>query len=329
MNKEDSPAEADQEFMIDRQEVKPGESTLVGIKVGALPSGTSIYINIYIYRSANPGPTLTVIGGLHGDEINGVETVRESIHRGVFSNLQSGSVIAIPLLNVFGFINFSRNVPDGKDVNRSFPGTKSGSLASRVAHAVTTHVLPLSDVIIDMHTGGVGRYNWPQIRYTAGDERAAELARAFGTRFVLEKPVIRKSLRQVAGKKDISVIVYESGEALRLDSFGVDRGSRGLERVMMKMGLKDSSVQPDEEKIILVKKASWRRAPTSGIFLWDKQSGDFVEKGEILGRISDPFGSKGMDVKSTKTGYIVGHTNTPVVSHGDALFHIGHKYIEL
>ncbi len=329
MKKEVSPAEADEEFTIDGQEIKPGESNLVGIKVGALPSGTSIYINIYVYRSVNPGPTLTVIGGLHGDEINGVETIRESIHRGVFSNLQSGSVIAIPLLNVFGFINFSRNVPDGKDVNRSFPGTKSGSLASRVAHAVTTHVMPLSDVIIDMHTGGVGRYNWPQVRFTASDEKAAELAKAFGARFILEKPVIRKSLRQVAGKKNISVIVYESGEALRLDSFGVDRGSRGLERVMMKMGLKDSDVEPDEERVVLIKKASWRRAPTSGIFLWDKVSGDFVEKGEILGRISDPFGSKGMNVKSMKTGYIVGHTNTPVVSHGDALFHIGHKYVEL
>jgi predicted deacylase len=189
--------------------------------------------------------------------------------------------------------------------------------------------MPLSDVIVDMHTGGVGRYNWPQVRFTSGDETAQQLATAFGARFVLQKPVIRKSLRQVAGKKGIAVIVYESGEALRLDEFGVDRGSRGLQRIMAKMELKASDISEDEHKKVLINKASWRRAPSSGIFLWEKSSGDFVEKGEVLGRINDPFGTRAVDVKSTKTGYIVGHTNTPVVSHGDALFHVGYKYTEL
>ena len=124
-------------LIIDKTEVLPGEYQQVNINVSRLPSGTRLSVQCHVYRSIRPGPTVLILAGVHGDEINGIEIVRRSLASGLYKNLIKGSVIVIPLLNVFGFINFSREVPDGKDVNRSFPGTSSGSLASRVASVLT------------------------------------------------------------------------------------------------------------------------------------------------------------------------------------------------
>ena len=217
---------------INGKKVALGEKEVIKLPVGSLPSGNKIQVHAYVYRSAAPGPTMLILGGVHGDEINGVETVRQAIASELFEDLERGSVIAIPLLNIYGFINFSREVPDGKDVNRSFPGNMTGSLASRVARVLTKKVLPHIDFGVDFHTGGRSHYNYPQIRFSKGDLIGEKLARAFAPPYLIANKPIQKSLRKVALELGKPILVFEGGENLRYDGFSIAKGLVGIRRVM-------------------------------------------------------------------------------------------------
>lgn len=308
--------------------VLPGEETDVKIRVGKLPSNTPINLEGKIYRSKNPGPTILVIGGVHGDEVNGIQIVRKAIINEVFGQLKKGSVIVVPLLNIFGFINFSREVPDGKDINRSFPGFKKGSLASRVAYTLTNDILPYVDIIIDYHTGGNFRYNFPQIRYNQKDKQAAELASAFSPKFIIHKPFINKSLRKIAYQKNIPTIVYEGGESVRLDGHAIEAGLLGMKNVLAHLEMINHHAVKREDTILCTK-SSWVRSSASGIFIWSKRSGNYVQKGEPLGTIGDPYGNRIVKVIARKSGYLIGHNNASVVNQGDALFHLAYEYEKL
>lgn len=311
-------------FAINGQEIKPGENKMIKLNVARLPSGTVISLRVHVFRSKQAGPTMLVMGGVHGDEINGVEIVRESIARNYYDKLESGSIIAIPLLNIYGFINFSRDAPDGKDVNRSFPGSTTGSLASRVAATLTKKILPLVDFGVDFHTGGNSRYNYPQIRYTLGDQAAEALAAAFAAPYLIAKPNIAKTLRRVACGLKKSILVYEGGESLRLDGFSIEKGLQGIQRLMQTKGMiagKPAAVTPP----IVFNKTTWVRAARSGLFRWWQQSGAKVSIGEPLGVIQDPYGEFKVKVLANRDGYLIGHNNAPVVNQGDALFHIGYE----
>ena len=301
--------------------IAPGSREIVRLPVGRLPSGNQITIQAHVIRSPYPGPTLLLLAGMHGDEINGIEIVRRAVSGGVLDHLTSGSVIAITLLNVYGFINFSRDVMEGKDVNRSFPGTTSGSMASRVARVLTRHILPNIDFAIDFHTGGESRYNYPQIRFSARDEKATRLAEIFNPPIRLIKANIPKSFRRIGFDLGIPVVVYEGGESLRLDEFSIEEGLRGIKRVLheYQMSQFPISIQPSE----LLAKSIWIRANNSGIFSFNVQAGRQVHKGEILGNIADPYGMNVVPVISTRRGTIICNNNKPVVFPGDPLFNIG------
>ena len=310
------------EFILNKKKILPGESEVIKLNVARLPSGTVINLRAHVFRSKNPGPTILVMGGVHGDEINGVEIVRRTIARGMFNNLKKGNVIAIPLLNVYGFINYSRDASEGKDVNRTFPGNMKGSLASRVAGTLTKKVLPLVDFAVDYHTGGGARYNYPQLRYTSKDPKSVEMAKAFAAPYMVQKSAIDKSLRKIMVMQGKPLLVFEGGEALRYDGFSIDNGIAGLKRLMHSQGMIDSAPEP-LRKTIVFSKSTWLRSERSGLFRWTQQSGAKVTKGEPLGFITDPYGEEEVIVRSHKDGYIIGHNNAPVVSQGDALFHIG------
>lgn len=304
-------------------EILPGTSAKASYSVGNLPSGTRVAIQMEIFRSSKPGPHVLVIGGVHGDEVNGVEIVRRTLEKNLYGNLQIGSVIAIPLINVHGFINFSRDVPDGKDVNRSFPGTLAGSLAARVARIITKNVFPQVDIIIDNHSGGQTRYNYPQVRITKGDTKSHELALAFNPPFIVHRPALRGSLRKTAKLANKLCLIYEGGEALRLDGFSIARGVSGIERTLQHLGM-ISGVTFEERKPVIIEHVSWLRASHAGLFIWTKSSGARIKKGEPLGNIGDPYGTRRVIILAPREGYIIGHTNAPVVGQGDALFHIGY-----
>ena len=307
-------------------EIKPGENKTVKIRVGKLPSGTHINIFAHVFRSKNEGKTVLLSGGIHGDEINGVEIVRKAIEKEYFDDLKQGTAIVIPLVNVYGFINFSRHVPDGKDVNRSFPGSNTGSLASRVARKLTKFILPHIDFGIDFHTGGGSRYNYPQIRYSRQNEESKKLAEIFNAPFIIEKPLIPRSLRKVANDMNIPVIVYEGGESARFDSFAIKTGLQGIRNILSHFGMiesGDAGNTEDKNKGIHINKTSWIRSRDSGIFHLLKKSGEYVHEKEILGVLKDVMGERSKNIISRKNAYILGHNNAPVVNMGDALFNLG------
>ena len=316
-------------LIIDEHNIVPGQNAVLKLNVAKLPSGTDIHLSVHIFRSREPGPSVLITGGMHGDEVNGVEIVRRAIVHRYFDNLKCGSVIAIPLINIYGFINFSRDVVDGKDVNRSFPGNINGSLASQVAHTLTNKILPLVDFGMDFHTGGASRYNYPQVRYSKKDDSAKALAKAFAAPYILPRNVIDKSFRKAAADMGKPIIVFEGGETLRYDAFSLNEGLNGMRRVLASKGMIDKEGIPAQEKqIVMLKRATWIRASRSGLFLWHIDSGNYVDEGELLGTVNDPYGNEEVPILANKSGYIFGHNNAPVVNRGDALFHIGYDFEE-
>lgn len=314
------------DLVIDKQVFKPGEKGIVKIGVGRLPSGTKITLEAHVFRGKKKGPVSLVLAGVHGDEINGVEIVRRLLQKDHLAKIKGGSIIVIPLLNIYGFINFNRYVPDGKDVNRSFPGTLNGSLASRIARTLTKYILPHVSYIFDFHTGGDSRYNYPQVRYTKSDKKAARMAKVFNPPFIIESGIIPKSLRRVAKDRKITTLIYEGGESVRLNGSAISQGLRGLLNCLTHLKYIDppNLIQPTNKPII-IKKTTWLRSSFAGIFLWSQKSGTQVFKGETLGTINDPYGQKTVEVLAKQDGYIIGHNNASVVNAGDALFHIGYE----
>lgn len=309
-------------IVIDGESVKPGETRYLELNVARLPSGTPIDMPVHVIRSKEPGPVVLLSGGMHGDEVNGIEIVRKFLSREFAEKLKCGSIVAMPIINVYGFINFSREVPDGKDVNRSFPGKEDGSLASMVAYMMTTHILPVIDFGIDFHTGGASRTNHPQIRYEEGDKKAEEIAGAFHAPFTLNSNVIKGSFRETANEMGKSVVVFEGGETLRIDPKTVEVGIDGIQRVLNHYGMLNKAPKPPTSTLFF-KESHWVRAEVSGLFRHKKESGKKVKEGQTIGYISSPTNDYSVKVKSPYDGYIIGHNNFPLIHKGDALFHIG------
>jgi predicted deacylase len=310
-------------IVIDNNSIEVGQHDTIKLIVGRTPSDSQISIITHVFRSKNPGPTLLLLGGVHGDEINGIEIVNQLILEGYMDHIDRGTVIAIPLLNVFGFNNLSRAVPDGKDVNRSFPGSSGGSLAARVASTLTRKILPYVDYAIDCHTGGSARYNHPQIRVTKKIPEGIELAKVFAAPYTIESTTIPNSFRRIARDLKIPTLIYEAGESIRLCGFSIQKGKEGIKRVMDFLQYKNPDNMGEIPSTTMIQKSRWIRATQAGIFIWSKSSGHFVRKGEPIGIIKNPYGTKYITIFSKYDGHIIGHNNASVVNQGDALFHIG------
>lgn len=303
------------------QEIHPGEYKAIDIKIARLPSHTDINTPIYVARGLEEGPVLALTAGMHGDEINGMEIVRRMLDIG-HNRPKRGVTVCMPIVNVYGFLNYSRDVPDGKDINRSFPGTKNGSLASRVAYNLMREVIPSIDVGIDFHTGGAMRTNYPQVRAVLKDSTNAELANAFHAPFTIDAPFRPNSLRKEASKKGKNIIVYEGGESLRFDQQAIDEGISGTLRLMKHLNMIDWAPDPlDENRVIW--NTSWIRARNAGLFQSNVKCGQLVHQGEWVGTITDPFGEFKEQVSAPETGYVIGLNNIPVINVGDALMHLG------
>ncbi|MEZ4947615.1 MAG: succinylglutamate desuccinylase/aspartoacylase family protein [Cyclobacteriaceae bacterium] len=303
------------------QEIKPGESKEIDIKIARLPSHTQIDTPIFVHRALEDGPVLALMAGMHGDEINGVEIVRRMLDSDL-NRAKRGTVVCMPIVNVYGFLNYSREVPDGKDINRSFPGNKTGSLASRVAYHLMREVIPYIDYGIDFHTGGAARTNYPQVRCVMSNEKNAELAAAFNAPFTIDSPFRPRSLRQAASKKGKNIIVYEGGESLRFDTHAIEAGLAGALRLMKHLNMIDWAPEASEENRVIWN-STWVRARTAGLFQANIRAGNKVEKNQWLGTMTDPFGDFKEQIKSPTTGYVIGLNNAPVINAGDALLHIG------
>jgi len=308
-----------------KTDINPGENKVIKLPIGSLPTGTPIKIPVYVFNGKEKGPTVLLQGGLHGDEINGVETCKRMLVNEYFTNIKKGCVIVIPLLNVYGFIHFSRDLPDGKDVNRSFPGSKSGSLAGRIAYYHTHEILPHVDFGIDFHTGGAMRSNYPQIRCTPNCKRSKKLAKIFNAPVQFESNLIKKSFRATAEKQETPMLVFEGGESMRFDEFAINEGIKGTLRVLVYHGLIDthSIATNTENKTITLTNRKWIRARKGGIFTSNIHNGEAIEKDQVLGYITDAYGNRSTVVRAPFDGYVFAINNHPLVNQGDALFHIG------
>jgi uncharacterized protein len=308
------------DIIINKQRVSPGEEVQIDIRIARLPSHTWIDLPVFVFRSKVDGPSLLLTAGIHGDEINGIEIVRKLITRKMISP-DRGTVIAIPLVNVYGFINNSRNLPDGKDLNRCFPGGNAGSLAKQIAHIIMEEILPNIDYGVDFHTGGSRISNYPQIRALISNEKNLELAKAFGAPYIINSNLIDKSFRKAAAQIGKSILVYEGGESLRIDHLAIQEGMNGVIRLMNHLKIKKSYLR--KYKSTILRERSWTRAKMSGIFNAKVEYGDEVKKNQMIAVLTDPYGNLRVPVKSPIHGYVIGINNMPVVNAGDALFHIG------
>lgn len=308
------------DIIINNQRVAPGEEVQIDIRIARLPSHTWIDLPVFVYRSKIDGPSLLLTAGIHGDEINGIEIVRRLITRKMISP-ERGTVIAIPLVNVYGFINNSRNLPDGKDLNRCFPGGNVGSLAKQIAHIIMSDIMPNIDYGVDFHTGGSRISNYPQIRALLNNEKNLELAKAFGAPYILNSNLIDRSFRKAAAQVGKAILVFEGGESLRIDQFSIQEGMNGVLRLMQHLKIKKSYYK--KQKSTILRERSWTRAKMSGIFNAKVDYGEKVNKNEVIAVLTDPYGNLRLPVKSPIDGFVIGINNMPVVNAGDALFHIG------
>ncbi|WP_288372514.1 succinylglutamate desuccinylase/aspartoacylase family protein [uncultured Algoriphagus sp.] len=310
------------ELSINGVKIRPGQSVNIEIPIAKLPTHTLIDLPIFIRAAKEPGPVVLITGGVHGDEINGIVTARrilDEIDAGL--DLLLGTVIIIPLVNIYGFLSNSRTFPDGRDLNRSFPGSKKGSLAGQIAYILSEEIIPQIDLGIDFHTGGRMLANQPQVRVDFKDKKARKLAEVFGTYYVVNSKLIDKSFRKTAYSAGKQLIVFEGGESMRIDELSTDEGVAGTKRILHHLGMIQEN--PERRDTIVLKESSWIRAKSSGIFNASVKAGDQVKKGQILARITDPYGQIKIPVKAPSDGHIIGLNNLPVINVGEALIHLG------
>ena len=309
-------------FQLGSEIVRPGERRTVDLPVSVLSDHTPVTLSAHVIHGRKPGPVIFVSAAVHGDEVIGVEIVRRLLRAGPVARL-SGTLIAVPIVNSFGFLNQSRYLPDRRDLNRVFPGHSEGSLAARLAELFMTQIVRRCDVGIDLHSAAVGRENFPQIRLTPGSARLRQLGDAFAAPVTMISKVRDGSLRLEAGAAGVEVLLYEAGEGLRFDEFAARAGVAGILRVMETLGMISGRGVPKARGLsVFCERSSWVRAPSGGLLRTLKGSGEYVEKGAVLGIVTDPFGEREAEVRADTPGIVIGRTNLPVVNEGDALFHI-------
>jgi len=309
-------------FALGNVQILPGARQTIDLPVSVLSDHTPVTMSVHVVHGSRPGPTLFVSAAVHGDEVMGVEVARRLL-RAPQLNALRGTLLVIPIVNSFGFINRSRYLPDRRDLNRSFPGSESGSLASRLAHLFMREIVGRSDFGIDLHSAAIHRTNIPQIRVSPSQEETTKLAEVFGAPVIITSNVREGSLRQSAHAAGVDVLLYEAGEGLRFDELSARAGVSGILRVMHALGMVAAKGIPKASGTpVHTSSSTWLRAPVGGLLRTLKPTGEAVVPGETLGIISDPFGEMEIEVKSDLSGIIVGRTNLPVVNEGDALFHV-------
>lgn len=304
------------------KQIKPGTRSAHALPIPELYVHTDLSAPVHIVNGKFAGPVLFLSGAVHGDEIIGVEVIRRVLASKRLKALK-GTLIAVPVVNIFGFLNQSRYLPDRRDLNRSFPGSVKGSIAGRLAHLFLSEVVSKSTHGIDLHTAAVNRENLPQVRADTSDPAVEAMARAFSLPVIVDSSTIEGSLRRAACDLGVKIIVYEAGEALRFDETAIRGGVNGVLKVMEHLGMLKKRRPPKRfREPTLTRFSRWVRAPQSGIHRSMVPLGALVNAGDHLGFIADPLGENETPVVADRGGVIIGRSNIPLVTEGEALFHI-------
>jgi len=314
-----------EDIIIAGEAVSPGQTKRVNLSLSMLHTSTPIEVPIYVFHGKKEGPVLVVTAAIHGDEINGVEIIRRLHHSPKIKSIK-GTLITIPIVNVYGFILQSRYLPDRRDLNRQFPGRKTGSLASRLAYLIMNEVVTHATHGIDLHTGAIHRTNYPQTRFSTLCANSFSLAEAFAAPIMIPSNLRDGSLRHAADNLNIPLIVYEGGEALRFNELAIKMGVRGILKVMTFLGMiKQYQAKTrliSTPKVAVAKSTYWVRAPMSGTVIRARPLGDRVKKNEPLALIVDPLGEDETIIHAPAEAVIIGKSNIPLTNTGDALFHL-------
>lgn len=310
-------------FEIAGNKIEPGERKRFEIPVATLFDYTQMSLPVEVISGKKLGPIMFVSAAIHGDELIGVEIVKRLLARKELKKIH-GILICIPIVNPFGYNNNTRYLPDRRDLNRSFPGSAEGSLAARMAHTFLNEIVYKCEYGIDIHSGAIHRNNFPQIRLDLGNSAEVKLAHVFGAPVIIQSPLRAGTLRQAAAAKGIKTLLYEGGEALRFDEYAINIAVHGILNVMqeIKMISKDQDEMQATKTVMTAKSSHWIRAQNSGSMKTTKKLGSFVQQGDLLGVISDPFGQRKFGVYASKAGIIIGAVTMPLVNRGNALFHI-------
>ena len=311
------------DLVISGQTIQPGTNILIDLPLPPLYTNTPMTMPVHVIHGKKNGPRLFISAAIHGDELNGVEIIRRLLKDPALKRIK-GTLIAIPIVNVYGIIHHSRYLPDRRDLNRSFPGSKKGALASRIADLFMTEIVANSTHGIDLHTGAIHRSNLPQIRANLDDDVTLSLAKAFNVPVLINANFRDNSLRESAAEKGIPMLLYEGGEALRFDEISIRGGVRGILNVMRHLGMLPSrkTRKATSKEPFIARSSSWIRAPGSGIFRTLKSLGCMVSKNELLGLVSDPVSNLEIEVISPFRGIIIGRSEIPLVHEGEAVYHI-------
>jgi predicted deacylase len=307
-------------FTLAGVEIEKGSTTVVNIELPKLYQ-TPTNLPIRVIRGKRKGPTIFISAAIHGDELNGIEIIRRFRKLNILKRVK-GTIILIPIVNIYGVMTLSRYMPDRRDLNRSFPGTKRGSLASRVAKIFYDEIVSKCDFGIDLHTASIHKSNLPQIRANIKDDFTFNLAKAFEAPVVLHSELRDGSLRQIAQESNIPILLYEAGEALRFDETSIRIGVKGIVNVLRELNMIPKTTVKRRRLPIITRTSQWIRATESGILRTIKALGDTVHEGEIIAFIDEPLDDEVFEIKSPFDGVIIGKSEIPLVQEGDAIFHI-------
>ncbi len=311
-------------FSIGGRSIQPGTMDRIAIPIAPLYTQASMELAAVIVHGARPGCRLWVSAGIHGDEILGIHVIRRLLGKLDPATL-AGTVVAVPFVNSFGLVQQTRYLPDGRDLNRTFPGSKHGSLTSRLAYAFMNEIVARCTHGIDLHTAGMHRDNLPQVRANLDHPATRRMAEAFGAPIMIHANLRDGSLRQEATSRGIPTLLYEAGEALRYDAGVVRAGLDGALGVMRSLGMIEEA--PHAGETLVSRRTSWVRAPRSGFIIQHADLGDRVKKGDRLAtihtRIHHHFFKKTRAaVRAHQSGLIVGISRNPLVYVGDPVVHI-------
>jgi len=300
--------------------IRPGTSRLVELPVGHLPPGAASSMPVMVVHGRRPGPTMWLSGAIHGDEVNGIDIVRRIILE-LDAKALAGTVLAVPIVNVFGVTAGDRYLPDRRDLNRSFPGSPRGSLAARMAHIFFDNVVSRCDLGLDFHSGSAGRSNLPQIRCDLDQDATRRLAVAFGAPVTLHATLRDGSLRAAARRGGTPVLLYETGEAHRFDEAGIRLGMGGALRVLKSLGMIDDAPEREREPLFS-RNSSWIRAGRGGFVHLSVGLGDRVRAGQALATVTQTFGRGRIPLRARDAGVVIGVLRDALVHHGDAVVHV-------
>ncbi len=312
---------ARESFAIGGIRVRAGTMRSLELPITRLVTGADVDLPVRVVHGREDGPSVWIDAAIHGDEVAGVEIVRQ-VMAGLDAKTFRGTLVAVPIVNVLGFMTGDRYLPDRRDLNRSFPGSARGSLAGRIAYLFMKEIVAGCEVGIDLHTGSDRRSNLPQIRADLDDPGTRDLAAAFGAPVMLHAKIRDGSLRHAAREQGAKVLLYEGGENLRFDSYAVDAGVIGVRRVLAALGMTEPVVEPGVEPSLECRSSGWVRARRTGILHLDVALGQKVSDGERLGTLFDSFGKTLRAVYANRDGIVIGRTEAPLVNSGDAVVHI-------